>query len=150
MSKNQALIELIEPVAERLGYELIALEFDSGEYATLRLFIDAEAGVGLEDCERMSRQVGALLDVEDPIAGKYALEVSSPGMDRPLTKLEHFKRFLGQKARVKLRMVDELGRRNYTGHIREVSDSLVTLEVDNELCDLEFNNIDKARIVPEF
>ena len=94
---GEELTKLLEPAVEQLGYELSDLEVKvGGRHGVIRLFIDKADGVGLEDCETVSRQVSALLDVEDPVPGHYVLEVSSPGLDRRLTKVEHFERFMGE------------------------------------------------------
>ena len=98
---GEELMKLLEPAVERLGYELSDVEVKlGGQDGIVRLFIDKADGVGLEDCEVVSRQVSALLDVEDPLPGHYVLEVSSPGLDRRLTKVEHFQRFIGEDIRV--------------------------------------------------
>jgi ribosome maturation factor RimP len=114
----------------------------------LRLFIDRQPdGIGLEDCETVSRQVSALLDVEDPIPGHYRLEVSSPGLDRRLTKLAHYQRFVGAEVRVKLRFPLD-GRRNYRGTLRAASEKDIEVEVDGQKHTLPMANIESARLVP--
>jgi ribosome maturation factor RimP len=113
----------------------------------LRIFIDKPGGVGLDDCERASREVSALLDVEDPIPTSYALEVSSPGEDRVLRTRAHFERFVGARVHVELSAPRE-GRRRYTGTLCSVADEGVALEVDRQRVDVRFNEIGKARLAP--
>ncbi len=144
------LTDLLEPIIKDLGYELILLEFGgSSGSGTLRLFIDGPNGIGLGDCEKVSREVAAVLDVEDPINTAYHLEVSSPGMDRPLAKPSHFEQFKGEIARVQmLAPVD--GRRRFQGTVMGATAELVTLEVDGNAINLPFNDIEKAKLVPDF
>ena len=142
------LIALIEPLLGSLGYELVELEYAAGRsHATLRLFIDRPDGVGLHDCERVSRELSSLLDVEDPIPVAYTLEVSSPGLDRVLRTRAHFERFAGERIHVELRAPRD-GRRRYTGTLRTVGDEGVTLEVDRETVSVPFDEIGKARLAP--
>ncbi|TJY62173.1 ribosome maturation factor RimP [Sinimarinibacterium sp. CAU 1509] len=141
---------MLEPLVESLGYELLLLEFSpSSKSGLLRLFIDAPAGISLEDCERVSREVSGLLDVEDPISTAYRLEVSSPGFDRPLAKPAHFERFINEQARVQL-VAPLNGRRRFVGWIREVGGDAVTLETADGMVEIPFVEIDRARLVPEF
>jgi ribosome maturation factor RimP len=140
---------LLEPAVERLGYELIDLELRfSGRQGALRLFIDRPDGVGLDDCEKVSRAVSALLDVEDPIPGHYDLEVSSPGLDRKLTKLAHFQRFTGETLKVQMRFPIE-GRRRFRGRLLSADEKNIVLEVDGTQHRLPLATIDSARLVPE-
>jgi ribosome maturation factor RimP len=149
-SKQSELEALIAPVAESLGCELWGLEYmTQGQSILLRIYIDKADGIGLEDCEKVSRQVSAVMDVEDPISKEYTLEVSSPGMDRPLYKLEHYSAFAGSKVRLRLRVAFE-GRRKFSGLLKGVEEDEVVLEVDNEEYLLPFELIDKANVVPEF
>jgi ribosome maturation factor RimP len=144
------LTDLLEPIIKDLGYELIVLEFGgSSGSGTLRLFIDGPNGITLTDCEKVSREVAAVLDVEDPIHTAYQLEVSSPGMDRPLAKPEHFEQFKGEVARVQmLAPVD--GRRRFQGRVVGATAETVTLEIDGNAITLPFNDIEKAKLVPDF
>lgn len=145
---RKELMELLAPTVERLGYELSDLEAElGGRNGVLRLFIDKPDGVGLEDCEFVSRQVSALLDVEDPMPGHYVLEVSSPGLDRKLTKIEHFQRFMGQDVRVKMRFPIE-GRRNFRGALKAVNEEMIEVEVDGVSHRLPMATIQSARLVP--
>jgi ribosome maturation factor RimP len=145
---GEELAKLLEPAIEQLGYELSDVEVKLGRRdSVIRLFIDKADGVGLKDCETVSRQVSALLDVEDPVPGHYVLEVSSPGLDRRLTKLEHFQRFMGQDVRVKLR-IPLAGRRNFRGALRAANEEIIEVEVDGESHRLPRATIHSARLVP--
>jgi len=149
-SKHAELEALIAPVAQSFGCELWGLEYlTQGQGVLLRIYIDRESGIGLEDCENVSRQVSAVMDVEDPISSEYTLEVSSPGMDRPLYKLEHYAQFAGSKVKLRLRIAFE-GRRKFSGLLKGIEEDEVVLEVDNEEYLLPFELIDKANVVPEF
>lgn len=149
-SKQEILHSLIEPVVASLGCELWGLEYlTQGRYTTLRIFIDGPNGVSLDDCEKVSRQVSAVMDVEDPIDGEYTLEVSSPGMDRPLYTPAHYARYLGETVNLRLRMARE-GRRKFKGSIVKVEGEDVTLNVDGKEILIPVDAIDKANIVPRF
>ncbi len=143
---RERLIDLIEPLLGRLGYELVELEFSSGRaHAVVRLYIDKAEGVGLEDCERVSREVSALLDVEDPVPIAYTLEVSSPGFDRVLRTQAHFGRFVGSRVFVELKVPRE-GRRRYTGTLTSVDEAGIAVEVDGQRVEVPFIDIGKARL----
>ena len=143
---RERLIALIEPLTGRLGYELVDLEHSAGRgSAVVRLYIDRAQGVGIEDCERVSREVSALLDVEDPIPTAYTLEVSSPGFDRVLRTPEHFARFVGARVFVELRAARE-GRRRYTGTLLGADESGVELEVDGMRVAVPYEEMAKARL----
>ncbi len=145
---GEELTKLLEPAIEQLGFELSDLEVKlGGRDGLIRLFIDKADGVGLEDCETVSRQVSALLDVEDPVPGHYVLEVSSPGLDRRLTKLEHFQRFIGEDIQVKLRF-PIAGRRNFRGALRAADGKNIDVEVDGESHRLSIATIQSARLIP--
>ena len=140
---------MLEPTVERLGYELADLEVRLGSKGGMvRIFIDKPEGIDLEDCERVSLAVSALLDVEDPVPGNYNLEVSSPGLDRKLTKVEHFQRFEGETVNVKMRFPIE-GRRRFRGTLVSSDDENIVVEVDGESHSLPLKTIDTARLVPE-
>ena len=143
--------KLFEPVVESMGYELVGVEFlGAGGYGTLRVYIDRDSGVSLDDCAAISHQISGILDVEEPIKQAYDLEISSPGIDRPLFKLADFERFAGKTARVKL-AVGLLGRKNFRGKLQGVADSkLVTIEVDGEIFDLPYADIARANLVGDF
>jgi ribosome maturation factor RimP len=143
---RERLIGLIEPLVGRLGYELVDVEYGTGHgRGTLRVFIDAAAGVQLADCERVSREISALFDVEDPIPAAYTLEVSSPGFDRVLRTREHFGRFVGSRVFVELKE-PRAGRRRYTGQLLAVDDDGIALAVDQERVAMRFAEIGKARL----
>ncbi|MAZ89635.1 MAG: ribosome maturation factor RimP [Cellvibrionaceae bacterium] len=149
-SKHDQLTELLAPVVASLGCELWGLEyFSQGRHSTLRLFIDHPDGIGLAECEKISRQVSSVMDVEDPIAGEYTLEVSSPGMDRPLYTLEHFARYQGEQVSIKLRSAFE-GRRKFSGLLRGVDGDDVLVVVDEHEYLLPIEIIEKANIIPRF
>ncbi|MFC1747258.1 ribosome maturation factor RimP [Pseudomonadota bacterium] len=145
------VLELIAPIVEGLGYELVGVEhLPQGKHSLLRIYIDKpESGVGVEDCEKVSRQVSSMLDVEDPVSGQYALEVSSPGLDRPLFQSEHFERFVGQVVKLQLSMPVN-GRRKWTGTLMGVEEGIIKIESENEVVDISFDDVDKARLVPDF
>ena len=178
------LIALIEPLLERLGYELIELEYVPNRgSALLRIYIDRlqadgleagdrreendsavtlndddeveaggetlrESGIGIDDCTRVSHEVSALLDVEDPIPSAYTLEVSSPGEDRVLRTRAHFDRFAGSRVHVELKVPRD-GRKRYTGTLTSINDVGVELEVDRQPVSVRFDEIEKARLAPE-
>ena len=143
---RERLITLIEPLLERMGYELVDLEFSAGRaHAVVRLFIDRGAGVTLDDCAQVSREVSALLDLEDPIPSAYTLEVSSPGFDRVLRTQAHFGRFVGARVFVELKE-PRAGRRRYTGTLLSVDEAGIALEVDREQVTVSFAEIGKARL----
>ena len=147
MTGNE-LAKLLEPTIEGLGYELIDLEARLGSGSGLvRIYIDQPEGIDLEDCEKVSLAVSALLDVEDPLPGNYNLEVSSPGLDRKLTKVEHFQRFAGETVKVQMRFPIE-GRRRFRGTLVTSDDENIVVEVDGESHSLPLKTIDTARLVP--
>lgn len=141
--------ELLQPGAQALGYELVAVEMSGGDTSIVRVYIDTPNGINVDDCAKASRQFSAILDVEDPISNRYTLEVSSPGMDRPLAKPEHFQAALGED--VKIKMVTLVnGRRRFTGELIEANNEFAVVEVDGEQTELLYNEMDKARLVPVF
>jgi len=144
-------MDLVRGAVEALGYELVGVEYMARPAAghLLRIYIDSAGGVGLTDCERVSHQVSGVLEVEDPIRGEYALEVSSPGLDRPLFEKAHFEQFAGHVARVKLNAALN-GRSNYRGTIVEVDGDDVVLEVEGESVRLPLAQLSSARLVPQF
>jgi len=143
------LAVLLGPTVERLGYELADLEVRLGAKSGLvRLFIDKPEGIGLEDCEKVSRAVSALLDVEDPVPGNYRLEVSSPGLDRKLKKVEHFQKVIDEVVKVKLRF-PLAGRRRFRGKLLSADDENIVVEVDGESYSIALATIDTVRLVPD-
>lgn len=150
-AKLNKLEEILRPVVEGLGYEYWGLEFRSHARSTLlRVFIDdPDKGISVDDCEKVSRQVSAVMDVEDPIQNEYTLEVSSPGMDRPLFTLEQFEAWAGHQVSIRLRMAFE-GRRRFQGILKGTEAGDVVVVVDDHEYLLPFESIDKANIVPVF
>ena len=147
---REKLLELLSPEVEALGYELVELDAPApGGTGTLRIYIDGEEGIGLDDCEKVSHRVSGLLDVEDPIHGHYVLEVSSPGLDRPLRTEEHFRRQAGMLVKIVM-AAGRPGRRRYKGRIGSVEDGVISIEVDGEQVSLPLSGIESARLVPEF
>jgi ribosome maturation factor RimP len=131
-----------------MGYELADLEVRlGGNGGLVRVFIDKSEGIDLDDCEKVSLAVSALLDVEDPVPGKYSLEVSSPGLDRKLTKVEHFQRFMGEVVKVQMRF-PIAGRRKFRGTLVSLDEENIVVEVDGESHSLALATIDTARLVP--
>jgi ribosome maturation factor RimP len=175
-AKKKLLEDLIRPIVEGMGYEFWGMEhLAQGKHSLLRIYIESEpgadkvtssdvelsdqgavedasvkeSGIALDDCEKVSRQVGAVLDVEDPISGDYTLEVSSPGMDRILYNLSQYERFKGHHVAIKLRMAYE-GRRKYTGVISGIEGRDVVIQVDQEEFLFPIEAIEKANIIPQF
>lgn len=144
---KEALIALLEPTVEALGYELIDLDLNSGRGGLLRLFIDKDPAVTLADCEFVSEQVGDWLDVEDPLPGSYVLEVSSPGLDRRLRTAEHFAAAVGAEVRVELKCALE-GRRRFRGRLTAADETRIELDVDGLKWQLELKDVNVARLVP--
>jgi ribosome maturation factor RimP len=119
----------------------------------LRVFIDGPGGVGLDDCARVSHQISTTLDVEDPISAHYSLEVSSPGLNRPLKKEADFRRFVGQKAKIRTKHplgVVEHGRRNFSGTLVSVENGNIKIDVGDQVCDVAVTDVEKANLVYEF
>lgn len=144
---HERLMRVVEPAVEALGYELVLLEFMPHQRnAMLRLFIDSSAGISLEDCERVSREVAAVLDVEDPITQAYRLEVSSPGVDRPLVKPEHYQRFCGEIIQVQMLNPVE-GRRKFRGVLLSCIGGVLAVQVDSGTVELPLTDVEKARLV---
>ena len=147
-SKEQKMQIMLEPTVEALGFELWGIEHIShGRHSVLRVYIDAENGIGVEDCASVSQQVSAILDVEDPITGEYTLEVSSPGMDRLLFKLEQFTGYIGEQIELRLRTPFE-GRRKFKGILKGIEGEDVVVHVDDHEYLLPYSAIDKARVEP--
>ncbi len=146
---EQKLTELIAAPVEALGYELVGIEFVRARTSTLRIYIDSENGINVDDCADVSHQVSAVMDVEDPITVPYHLEVSSPGLDRPLFTAAHYERFAGQDVSVVLRIAVQ-NRRKWQGTIKSVEGEMVTLSVDGKDEVFALSNIQKANIIPRF
>ena len=143
--------DMLEPGITSMGYELVGVEFQTGGKSggLLRVYIDSEAGISAEDCQKVSYQVSGLLDVEDPIPGHYTLEISSPGLDRMLFRKQDFERFAGQL--IKLRTAYPIeGQRKFKGRLLGLQGENVVFEQDDmEIC-MPFDQIEQARLVPEY
>ncbi|QBQ55011.1 ribosome maturation factor RimP [Nitrosococcus wardiae] len=146
---DERISKLVEPVVTALGYELVGVErLSIGKGVLLRIYIDTPLGVTVDDCERVSHQISALLDVEEPVASPYTLEISSPGLNRPLFTEEHFKRFAG--AEVSITLSEPLnGRRRFKGLLRGVRGNGVMILVEGEEFELPLERIKKAQLIPE-
>ncbi|MEE8119628.1 MAG: ribosome maturation factor RimP [Gammaproteobacteria bacterium] len=143
---REKLIALLEPAVATLGYELVELEFRAhGRGGLVRVYIDAEQGVTLDDCEKVSDYVNGILDVEDLVTGEYNLEVSSPGLDRPLRTLRHYADFVGEQVKVQLAVPLD-GRRHFTGKLLKVENEKILVDVDGQEFLLPLENIEKARL----
>ena len=146
----QKLNELLQPLVEDLGFEFVGLEYNSNtKHSLLRVYINHENGVGIEDCETVSRETAALLDVKDLIRSHYNLEVSSPGLDRPLFTAAHYKEFTGYPVQITL-FAPQDGRRRFSGPILSADESSVNIEQDGSGVTLDFGNIAKARLIPDY
>ncbi|MEW5058230.1 MAG: ribosome maturation factor RimP [Cycloclasticus sp.] len=151
---NQApvkILELIEPIVTGLGYEFVGAEFSGqGKSSILLVYIDSENGILVTDCSKVSHQISGVMDVEDPISGQYRLEVSSPGLERPLYTLAHFERFKGSLTKLELRQATLEGQRKFTGDILDVKGDMVYLHVDEEEIEIPFSLIKRAKLVVKF
>jgi len=151
--KTQQLEELLEPVVSSMDYELVGLEFISqGRHSILRVYIDTEQGVSVDDCAKVSRQLGAVLDVEDPIASEYSLEISSPGLNRPLFKIAHYAQFIGEQLKFKTNRPQlDNGQRKFKGTICAVEDKRIVFEIEDKKEDMmltiAFADIESAHLV---
>ena len=133
-----------------MGYDLIEIEhFPNPKHGVLRLYIDKEDGVTVDDCSSVSHQISALIDVEEPVSGHFNLEISSPGLDRPLRRLQDFQRFTGSLVKLKTAMPLE-GQRNFKGRLLEADEDKIVIETDDEEISLPMSAVEKARIVPEY
>ena len=140
---------IVEPVVDSLGYELVGIEYlMQGKHGLLRVYIDTEDGIDVKDCQRVSHQLSGVLDVEDVIKGQYQLEVSSPGLDRPLFTEEHFERFAGCQAKLKLAVPIE-GRRKFKGVLQGVKDGNILIDVGEDAFSLPLSAVDKANLIPD-
>lgn len=145
--KQQLLQAMIIPAIEAVGFELYGLEYlPQGKYSLLRVYIEKPDGVNLDDCELASRQISAILDVENPISGEYNLEVSSPGIERPLFTVKHYQRAIGKP--VKVNMLTPInGQRNFVGVIKSVDDEQIVLTVAEQEQILLLNDVVKAHLI---
>ena len=149
MARAQQLTELLQPLIEQLGYEFVGVEYQAGGHALLRIYIDRSDGITVDDCAEVSREVSALLDVRDPIKSEYTLEVSSPGLDRPLFTVEHFERYVGARAKLTTSAPVER-RRKFDGPIVRVEQDMIVIDQDGTEVPIDHGNIVKARLVPSF
>lgn len=146
-SGAKKVTELIEPTVEALGLDLWGVELlQQGKFTVLRIYIESGEGITIDDCEKVSRQVSAILDVEDPISGEYTLEVSSPGVDRPLFKVSQFEEFADSEVDIKMRSPLD-GRRKFKGRITNIDGNAIRIDVDGTEFDLDHSDIEKASVV---
>lgn len=148
-NRVSVLMALLEPVINAMGFRLWGVEYlAQGKHSVLRVYLDKEGGIDIEDCAEASRQISSLLDVEDPIKGEYTLEVSSPGLDRPLFTLDQFREYAGEYVSLRLRE-SFAGRRNFSGQIKAVDDDEVVLIAGDEEYILPYELIEKANVVSQ-
>jgi len=150
-SRQDKLTQLFQPAVEGLGYELVGVEhLPMGKHTVLRIYIDSPDGITVSDCSSVSHQVSGVLEVEEPIKGAFTLEVSSPGIDRPLFKVEQFKQFIGSKVKLKLYHTVE-GKRKITGVIESIEgDDINIKDADSDATyQLQIDDIDKANIITD-
>lgn len=141
---------LIEPIITNLNLEFVGLEYMAqGQQMLLRVYIDSPKGITVDDCGLVSYRLSGMLEVEDPIQANYTLEVSSPGLDRPLFTPAHYEQFSGERVNIRLMMPLD-GRRNFKGLLKGLDEDSVVVEVDGENFYLPFHNIDKAKLIPNF
>lgn len=149
---EQVIFELLAPSIASLGYELLGIEYlPQGKHSVLRLFVDSDDGIQLGDCEKVSRQVSGILDVEDPLKGQYSLEVSSPGMERPLFTSEQFAKFIDARVRIKLQIKHE-GRKRITGLVKAVEEDVIVIHDSDDDIELRINitDMDRAQLIPDW
>lgn len=144
------LVEMLKVPVEALGFQLWGIEYvQAGKHSTLRVFIDGDNGINIEDCANASRQVSAVLDVEDPISTEYTLEVSSPGVDRPLFTAEQYAAYVGEDVKVQLTM-PVAGSRNLKGAISKVEGQMLSLNVNGKELVVALDNIRKGNVIAKF
>ena len=147
-SKDQQMADMLQSTVEALGYVLWGVEhMAQGKHSVVRIYIDSPVGITVEDCAAVSEQVSSILDVEDPITGEYTLEVSSPGMDRLLFKIEQYAGYVGETVEVRLRSAFE-GRRRFKGILKGIEGEDVVIQVDDHEFLLPYGAIEKARVQP--
>ncbi|AKP72445.1 ribosome maturation protein RimP [Piscirickettsia salmonis] len=150
MKHNESLTEMLSLVVTGLGFELWGIEqVPQGAQSVLRVYIEGPEGVTVEDCATVSRQIGAVLDVEDPIAGNYSLEVSSPGLDRLLFTSEQYQRYLEQELQIRLKILNN-GKRRIRGRLTAVTEQGVCIDVKDEQFDIRWADIDRANVFTKF
>jgi len=149
MSQTTHIAELITPTIEALGFDLVRVHLIGGDYPILQIMAEPTGGgeMIVDDCAKISRAVSALLDVEDPIPGKYELEVSSPGLDRPLVRAGDYERFAGHIAKIEMKVLIER-RKRFRGRILEIKDGVIQLELDNgDIAVLAFDDVAEAKLI---
>ena len=150
MSQIKRLEELVRPTVEALGFELWGVEFHAqGKHSVFRVFIDHENGINVDDCAKVSRQISAVMDVEDPIRSEYRLEVSSPGMDRPLFSIDQCKAYIGEMVNLRLRLPFD-GRRKFSGRLVGIEQDQLVIQDGQTEYTLPFERVEKANVVPTF
>jgi len=147
--RTDQITALLAPVVEAMGYEFWGLDYIQGRGAVLRIFIDHKNGISVDDCAAVSHQVSGVLDVEDPISGEYNLEVSSPGMDRPLFTLEQFERYIGDEVQLKL-LAPVAGKRKLKALLEAVDGEELVVKAGAEVLRVPFAQVDRASLVPTF
>ena len=147
-TKEQQITDMLEATIEALGFDLWGVEYLSqGRHSLVRIYIDAQKGISVDDCAAVSSQVGSVFDVEDPISGEYTLEVSSPGMDRLLFRLDQYAGYIGEKVELRLRSAFE-GRRKFKGILKGIEGDDVVIQVDDHEYLLPHSAVEKARVQP--
>ena len=148
MKNISAVIDdLVSPIVRALDLELWGCELvRQGKYSLIRVYIDRESGVDISDCEKVSRQVSAVFDVEEPITEEYTLEVSSPGLERPLFRLEQFRKYVGSIIQLRMKKPQD-GRKKFKGDLVRVDDDSIVLSVDGGEVEFQYTNIDKANLI---
>lgn len=150
MKQSTKLEELLRPTIQSLGYELWAVELVSqGRHSLLRIYIDSAKGITVGDCELVSHHASGILDVEDPIRGQYRLEVSSPGLERPLIKMAHYQAYIGKRVQIRVRQPVE-GRRKWIGELLQAQNDQLVFKADEHEWIIPFSQIEKGNLVAEF
>ncbi|MBT4839076.1 MAG: ribosome maturation factor RimP [Methylococcales bacterium] len=149
MKIEDKITEILQPVVCSLGYELVGIEFISAKSSILRIFIDSEKGINVDDCQKVSNQVSATLDVEDPIPYEYILEVSSPGINRPIFSLNDYSKFIDQQVRIKL-YDKKNGKKNFKGIIKEVLEDNVLVDCEGITETFNLQDIKKANLIIDY
>ncbi len=150
MANITRLNQIIQPAVAASGYEFVGVEYKSaGKHSILCVYIDHKKGINVDDCAKSSHQISAILDVEDPIAGEYTLQVSSPGVERPLFTSDQFQQFIGQMVQIKLHS-SVSGRRNIKGEIKAVEGNDIHIESDGELIIFDIGQLHRANIIPNW
>lgn len=149
-SQIDILHKIIDPVAGAMGYEIIRIALQKsarGDAVTLQIMAERPDGSMLvEDCARLSREISVIMDVEDPISAEYVLEVSTPGIDRPLTRRKDFENYAGYEVKIEL-SVPQQGRRRYRGELLGIKDDTVKIKVDGDVFEVDFNNINRSKLI---